>query len=107
MCSPRARLALSGLEHSRGPAENRPAADDRSQFAAEWLAGCSALAPCPTIPPMNAASFMQQALDLAARSVGLSEPNPRVGCVIVSADGAQVLGAGHTQRAGEAHAEIM
>lgn len=50
---------------------------------------------------------MQQALDLAARSVGLSEPNPRVGCVIVSADGAQVLGAGHTQRAGEAHAEIM
>jgi diaminohydroxyphosphoribosylaminopyrimidine deaminase / 5-amino-6-(5-phosphoribosylamino)uracil reductase len=52
-------------------------------------------------------SYMQQALDLAARAVGLSEPNPRVGCVIVSADGRQVLGAGHTQRAGEAHAEIM
>ena len=51
-------------------------------------------------------SFMQQALDLAGRAVGLSEPNPRVGCVIVSADG-RVLGAGHTQRAGEAHAEIM
>jgi diaminohydroxyphosphoribosylaminopyrimidine deaminase/5-amino-6-(5-phosphoribosylamino)uracil reductase len=51
--------------------------------------------------------FMNQALALAGRAVGVSEPNPRVGCVIVSADGARVLGAGHTQRAGEAHAEIM
>src|SRR3954468_24661206 len=54
----------------------------------------------------SAQPFMQQALDLAAKAVGLSEPNPRVGCVIVSADG-RVLGCGHTQRAGEAHAEIM
>src|SRR6185369_6537157 len=52
-------------------------------------------------------AFMQQALALARRAVGLSEPNPRVGCVIVSADGLQVLGEGHTQAAGEAHAEIM
>ena len=51
--------------------------------------------------------FMQQALAQAARAVGLSEPNPRVGCVIVSADGARVLGEGHTQTAGQAHAEIM
>jgi diaminohydroxyphosphoribosylaminopyrimidine deaminase/5-amino-6-(5-phosphoribosylamino)uracil reductase len=51
--------------------------------------------------------FMQQALALARRAVGLSEPNPRVGCVIVAADGRQVLGKGHTQRAGQAHAEIM
>jgi diaminohydroxyphosphoribosylaminopyrimidine deaminase / 5-amino-6-(5-phosphoribosylamino)uracil reductase len=51
--------------------------------------------------------FMQQALALARQAVGLSEPNPRVGCVIVSAEGAQVLGQGHTQAAGEAHAEIM
>jgi diaminohydroxyphosphoribosylaminopyrimidine deaminase / 5-amino-6-(5-phosphoribosylamino)uracil reductase len=51
--------------------------------------------------------FMQEALALAARAVGLSEPNPRVGCVIVSADGREVLGRGHTQAAGEAHAEIM
>jgi diaminohydroxyphosphoribosylaminopyrimidine deaminase/5-amino-6-(5-phosphoribosylamino)uracil reductase len=50
---------------------------------------------------------MRQALDLARLATGLSEPNPRVGCVIVSADGSQVLGAGHTQRAGEAHAEVM
>jgi diaminohydroxyphosphoribosylaminopyrimidine deaminase/5-amino-6-(5-phosphoribosylamino)uracil reductase len=46
------------------------------------------------------------ALDLARRAVGLSEPNPRVGCVIVGADG-QVLGQGHTQQAGGPHAEVM
>jgi diaminohydroxyphosphoribosylaminopyrimidine deaminase/5-amino-6-(5-phosphoribosylamino)uracil reductase len=50
---------------------------------------------------------MDQALALARQAVGLSEPNPRVGCVIVSADGQRVLGQGHTQRAGEAHAEVM
>jgi diaminohydroxyphosphoribosylaminopyrimidine deaminase/5-amino-6-(5-phosphoribosylamino)uracil reductase len=56
---------------------------------------------------MDAADFMQQALALARLATGLSEPNPRVGCVIASADGSQVLGAGHTQAAGEAHAEVM
>ncbi len=50
---------------------------------------------------------MQHALALAAQAVGATEPNPRVGCVIVSADGRQVLGEGHTQPAGQAHAEIM
>lgn len=49
---------------------------------------------------------MRRALDLAARAVGLSEPNPRVGCVLVAADG-RVLGEGHTQARGEAHAEVM
>lgn len=52
-------------------------------------------------------SPMQQALALARRSIGVSDPNPRVGCVIVSADGARVLGAGFTQPAGQAHAEIQ
>jgi diaminohydroxyphosphoribosylaminopyrimidine deaminase/5-amino-6-(5-phosphoribosylamino)uracil reductase len=51
--------------------------------------------------------FMRQALGLAARAVGVSDPNPRVGCVIVAPDGHTVLGTGHTQPAGEAHAEIM
>jgi diaminohydroxyphosphoribosylaminopyrimidine deaminase/5-amino-6-(5-phosphoribosylamino)uracil reductase len=50
---------------------------------------------------------MQQALALAAGAIGVSEPNPRVGCVIVSADGARVLGQGRTQPAGSPHAEIM
>ena len=50
---------------------------------------------------------MQRALSLAEGAIGLSEPNPRVGCVIVSADGARLLGEGHTQAAGSAHAEVM
>jgi diaminohydroxyphosphoribosylaminopyrimidine deaminase/5-amino-6-(5-phosphoribosylamino)uracil reductase len=47
---------------------------------------------------------MQLALEWAARGMYTTAPNPRVGCVIVR-DGA-VIGAGHTQPAGQAHAEI-
>ena len=47
---------------------------------------------------------MQRALALAASAIGLTEPNPRVGCVIAG-DG--WTAEGHTQRAGEAHAEVM
>ncbi len=47
-----------------------------------------------------------QTLALAAQAVGLSDPNPRVGCMILSADG-RVLGQGHTQQAGGPHAEVM
>jgi diaminohydroxyphosphoribosylaminopyrimidine deaminase/5-amino-6-(5-phosphoribosylamino)uracil reductase len=47
-----------------------------------------------------------RSLTLAELAVGLSEPNPRVGCVIV-APGAGVIGAGHTQRAGGPHAEVV
>jgi diaminohydroxyphosphoribosylaminopyrimidine deaminase/5-amino-6-(5-phosphoribosylamino)uracil reductase len=43
----------------------------------------------------------------AERAVGLSDPNPRVGCVIVAPDGATILGQGHTQAAGGPHAEVM
>ena len=49
---------------------------------------------------------LKEALTLAEQSIGLSDPNPRVGCIIGHADG-RVIGAGHTQRAGEAHAEVM
>ncbi len=49
---------------------------------------------------------MRDALALAAQAVGLSEPNPRVGCVITRADG-RLLGQGHTQQAGGPHAEVM
>jgi diaminohydroxyphosphoribosylaminopyrimidine deaminase/5-amino-6-(5-phosphoribosylamino)uracil reductase len=57
--------------------------------------------------PFAPADPMQAALVLAQQAIGLSEPNPRVGCVIVSADGQQLLGQGHTQAAGSAHAEVM
>ncbi|MEX8507401.1 MAG: bifunctional diaminohydroxyphosphoribosylaminopyrimidine deaminase/5-amino-6-(5-phosphoribosylamino)uracil reductase RibD [Leptothrix ochracea] len=49
---------------------------------------------------------MQRALALAQHAIGLSDPNPRVGCVLVRQDG-QTLGEGHTQQAGGPHAEVM
>lgn len=48
----------------------------------------------------------ETALALAASSLYLTAPNPHVGCVIVDNLGC-VIGRGHTQRAGEPHAEIM
>nr|WP_137896531.1 bifunctional diaminohydroxyphosphoribosylaminopyrimidine deaminase/5-amino-6-(5-phosphoribosylamino)uracil reductase RibD [Ramlibacter sp. 2FC] len=56
--------------------------------------------PPPSMDPMQAAA------ELARQAIGLSEPNPRVGCVIVDADG-RWLGQGHTQQAGGPHAEIV
>ncbi|WP_235333869.1 bifunctional diaminohydroxyphosphoribosylaminopyrimidine deaminase/5-amino-6-(5-phosphoribosylamino)uracil reductase RibD [Aquabacterium sp. NJ1] len=50
--------------------------------------------------------FLHQAVALARQAIGLSEPNPRVGCVLVSPSGG-VLGQGHTQQAGGPHAEVV
>ena len=50
-------------------------------------------------------AYMQLALEWAARGMYITAPNPRIGCVIVR-DGV-VIGAGHTQPAGQAHAEIQ
>ena len=49
---------------------------------------------------------MAEALDLAAQAIGLTEPNPRVGCVLTAPDG-QVIGRGHTREAGGPHAEVV
>jgi diaminohydroxyphosphoribosylaminopyrimidine deaminase/5-amino-6-(5-phosphoribosylamino)uracil reductase len=49
--------------------------------------------------------FMRQALDLAARGLYTTTPNPRVGCVIVK-DGAAV-GTGWHEKAGMPHAEVL
>lgn len=43
---------------------------------------------------------------LSRQAIALSDPNPRVGCVIVSASG-EILGEGSTQQAGGPHAEVM
>jgi diaminohydroxyphosphoribosylaminopyrimidine deaminase / 5-amino-6-(5-phosphoribosylamino)uracil reductase len=51
-------------------------------------------------------TVIDQALELAARGRLAPPPNPAVGCVIASSNGA-VLGQGHTQRAGGPHAEVM
>jgi diaminohydroxyphosphoribosylaminopyrimidine deaminase/5-amino-6-(5-phosphoribosylamino)uracil reductase len=47
---------------------------------------------------------LQHCLALAQQAIGLSDPNPRVGCVI-AAGGGQVSATGFTQAAGAAHAE--
>ena len=49
---------------------------------------------------------LRRALELARGSFGLTEPNPRVGCVLGFADG-RICGEGATQAAGSHHAEVM
>lgn len=43
---------------------------------------------------------------MAAQATGISELNPRVGCVLTDAEG-HALGHGHTQQPGGPHAEVM
>lgn len=50
------------------------------------------------------ASYMARALRLAERGLMTAAPNPRVGCVLVSAG--EVVGEGWHERAGQPHAEI-
>lgn len=61
-------------------------------------------------PPCSTSSLdderMHLALALAEAAIGVTEPNPRVGCVIGDADG-RVFGQGATQQAGGPHAEVM
>lgn len=49
---------------------------------------------------------LADALALAEQAIGVSDPNPRVGCVLHDASG-QAVGAGHTQPVGGPHAEVM
>lgn len=47
---------------------------------------------------------MQYALEWAAKGLNTTTPNPRVGCILVQQK--KIIGAGFTQPAGQAHAEI-
>ena len=49
-------------------------------------------------------TFMAEALQLAARGLYSTQPNPRVGCVIVKNQ--QIIGRGAHLKAGEPHAEV-
>ena len=49
-------------------------------------------------------SFMARAIQLAQKGLYTTNPNPRVGCVIVNKG--EIVGEGWHQKAGEAHAEI-
>ena len=48
---------------------------------------------------------MARALELAALALYTTDPNPRVGCVVMNTDG--VVGEGWHVRAGEPHAEVL
>ncbi|MDH5388175.1 MAG: bifunctional diaminohydroxyphosphoribosylaminopyrimidine deaminase/5-amino-6-(5-phosphoribosylamino)uracil reductase RibD [Gammaproteobacteria bacterium] len=50
-------------------------------------------------------SFMQRALRLAKKGLYGTEPNPRVGCVLVK--GGKIIGEGWHQKAGGPHAEVL
>ncbi|MEA3175572.1 MAG: diaminohydroxyphosphoribosylaminopyrimidine deaminase, partial [Gammaproteobacteria bacterium] len=49
--------------------------------------------------------YIARALNLAARALYTTDPNPRVGCVLTHAG--EVVGEGWHERAGEPHAEVM
>ena len=51
-------------------------------------------------------ALLHRAIELAQGAIGLSDPNPRVGCVLLDAAGLPA-GEGHTQQAGGPHAEVM
>ena len=59
----------------------------------------------PESDRMSDSARMARALELAERGLYTTDPNPRVGCVLVR-DG-QVVGEGWHARAGEPHAEVM
>lgn len=50
-------------------------------------------------------AYMRRALALAESVLYLTDPNPRVGCVIVKDN--QIIGEGSTQKVGGPHAEVM
>jgi diaminohydroxyphosphoribosylaminopyrimidine deaminase/5-amino-6-(5-phosphoribosylamino)uracil reductase len=51
-------------------------------------------------------NYLQLALDLASSATAISPPNPPVGCALISLTG-KIIGQGHTQAVGGAHAEVM
>jgi diaminohydroxyphosphoribosylaminopyrimidine deaminase/5-amino-6-(5-phosphoribosylamino)uracil reductase len=56
------------------------------------------------VTPVDDARYMARALRLAERGVATTQPNPRVGCVLVA--GGQIVGEGWHMQAGAPHAEI-
>lgn len=82
------------MPHAAPPAGVEPLADLAAADAASHAAA-------------QPSEWMQRSLALARQAIGLSNPNPAVGCVIVSADGRMLLGQGHTQAVGGPHAEVM
>jgi diaminohydroxyphosphoribosylaminopyrimidine deaminase/5-amino-6-(5-phosphoribosylamino)uracil reductase len=56
-------------------------------------------------PSLADHQYMARAIQLARKGLYTTDPNPRVGCVLVK-DG-QIVGEGYHQKAGEPHAERL
>lgn len=56
--------------------------------------------------PVTIESAMTRAVELAARGLGRTSPNPVVGCIVLDADG-RIVGEGWHERAGGPHAEVV
>lgn len=63
------------------------------------------MAPAAAVPSDRDADAMRRAIQLAARGLGATSPNPVVGCVVTDSDG-DLVGEGWHQRAGGPHAEV-
>ncbi len=101
MASDPAPLSARDLSERDLPGQDLPGQDLPEQ-------GDPPAAADPTLAdlPADVSPVWVRALGLAARAIGLSEPNPRVGCVLTDRDG-RLLGQGFTQQAGGPHAEVM
>lgn len=56
--------------------------------------------------PVDPSTAMSRAVDLAARALGRTSPNPVVGCVVLDVEG-RVVGEGFHEHAGGPHAEVV
>ena len=54
---------------------------------------------------MSDNTFMQKALDLAAKGKGRTSPNPMVGAVVVKSG--KIISGGYHRKAGTSHAEVI
>ncbi len=96
-----------GSSAGRRPSGRHPMRHAVDQSAGhQRCLGCNAGYRLLAVSPKPSDGPWVHALGLAESALRLSNPNPRVGCVITTADGG-VLGQGHTQQAGGPHAEVM
>src|SRR5260221_6294251 len=104
MAPPKAASSSPSLANSASPSASSAPANKST------TSSLSTPKPTPTRSSTDAVNshdqrFMEHALDLARKGIGLSSPNPTVGCVIVK-DG-PILGRGFPQYEGPDHAEIV
>lgn len=63
------------------------------------------------LPSLEDIRYMEMALDQAQQALPVCPPNPAVGCLLLAppsdSNAAKIIGQGHTQAVGQAHAEIM